>query len=236
MKKLFFACFIFSTLLASGVERKALSDVDTDAFTTDCQVTPSAGDDHLALVWWIPIEFWEAVFAADPSMSLADKQTMLDALSGVTLLAVVQADISNFGAFSYYSKKEVAQNMTITYLDTSSQREETLVPLTKVNEELEILLGVFQPILGAAMGNLGTNFHFYVLNDKQGNSGRVIDPYEAGELTVELETTDGNRIEGTIELPINALFIPRKCPNGKDAHVTWEYCPWTGEKLEDQAE
>ena len=34
-----------------------------------------------------------------------------------------------------------------------------------------------------------------------------------------------------VELPINALFVPRLCSDGREAHVTWNYCPWTGERL-----
>ena len=65
-----------------AAERKALGDVDNTAFTADTQATPKgAGDDHVALVWWIPNEFWESVFSRDPNTSQADKRAMLDALA-----------------------------------------------------------------------------------------------------------------------------------------------------------
>jgi hypothetical protein len=36
-----------------------------------------------------------------------------------------------------------------------------------------------------------------------------------------------------IEMPIDALFVQRMCPNGKPAHVSWVVCPWDGGKLPD---
>jgi hypothetical protein len=34
-----------------------------------------------------------------------------------------------------------------------------------------------------------------------------------------------------LETPLNSLFVPRTCPNGKPAHVSWKFCPWGGERL-----
>jgi hypothetical protein len=81
------------------------------------------------------------------------------------------------------------------------------------------------------MGNLGKNFHFYVLSDKRNSSHRLIDPYKKGLIEIQLMKNKDDLINAEIELPLNCLYVPRKCPNGKDAHISWSYCPWTGKKL-----
>ena len=216
-----------------AAQKKALKDVDTDAFTADTQTSPQgAGDNHLALVWWIPNEFWKSILSRDTTTSEADKKAMLDAMSGVSLLAVVQADISAIGACNFYSKEEIERSMMISFSGPDGKKK-SLSPIQTIDTDLELVLGVFKPILEAAMGNLGKNMHFYVLNDKSASSARLLDPYRKGQITVQLSRRDKVLMPASIETPLNSLFIPRKCPNGKDAHISWKYCPWTGKRLEE---
>lgn len=216
-----------------AADKKPLKDVDSDAFTSDTQVSPKGtGDKHIALVWWIPNEFWEAVLSRDPDVGASEKRAMLDAMAGVSLLAVVQADINVLGAFEFFSREQVEKNMSLSFSDAAGKLQK-LSPVREISSDLEIVLSVFKPMLGAAMGNLGENMHFYVLSDKSMSSARLLDPYLEGQLNIQLAKKDKSLMQAKIELPINALFVPRKCPNGKDAHVSWKYCPWTGKKLDD---
>lgn len=234
MKKLFIVVMMVSMVAtySMAAEKKPIKDVDTDAFTSDTQVTPKgAGDNHVALAWWIPNEFWESILSRDATTSESDKKALLGAMSGVSLLAVVQADISAFGAFKFYSKEEIENNMTLSYSGADSKKQR-LSPVQTIDPDLEVVLGMFKPILGAAMGNLGNNMHFYVLNDRSKSFSRLLDPYRKGQINIQLAKRDKVLMDASIEMPINALFVPRKCPNGKDAHISWNYCPWTGKQLE----
>lgn len=234
MKKLLIAVMVI-TMMASysiAAEKRPLKDVDTDMFTSDTQVTAKdAGDDHMALAWWIPNEFWESVFSRDASTDESGKKAVLDALAGVSLLAVVQADITDMGAFKFYSKEEIEQTMRLSFAGAEDKKQ-SLSPVKTVGADLESVLGVLKPILGAAMGNFGSNLHFYVLNDKSESSARLIDPYQKGQIDIQLLKRDKSLMDASIEMPLNALFVPRKCPNGRDAHISWNYCPWTGKELE----
>ena len=228
-----FLAGLVMALPVNAAERKSLKDVVTDQITKDTQSTArGAGDNHLALAWWVPLEFWAAVLARDPSTSETDKRLMLDAMSEIFLIAIVQADVSNLGAFTYYSKQDIEETMRISFTDAANNKRR-LLPLQQINADLKIVLSVFKPILEAAMGNLGSNLHFYVFSDKIGDTGRLIDPYRQGLIDVRLERKDGAMMTASIETPLNSMFIPRKCPNGKDAHISWKYCPWSGVRLED---
>lgn len=235
MKKLLVVLMIILTVntYSMAAQKKPLKDVDTDAFITDTQVTlPGAGDNHFALAWWIPNEFWESIQSRDTTTSEADKKAMLDAMSGVSLLAVVQADITAFGAFKFYSKEEIEKNMAISFSGLDGKKKK-LSPIQTIDPDLEVVLGVFKPILGAAMGKFGENLHFYVLNDKSKSSIRLLDPYRKGQINIQLSRRDKVLMDASIDTPLNSLFVPRKCPNGKEAHISWKYCPWTGQRLEE---
>lgn len=228
---LYTTAFAALSSIAFGIEKLPIEAVSTDAITTDTQATPpNSGDDHLALAWWIPVEFWEAVFARDETTSEADKKALIDSMKGISLIAVVQADISKFGAFRFYSKKEIESKFDLTFTNEKGKRKK-LKKITEIDPDLEIVLGAIKPILGAAMGNLGNNFHFYVIDDQNADSSRTLDPYAKGTIEVQLARRDKTEMTAQIELPLNCLFVPRKCPNGKDAHVSWSFCPWTGKPL-----
>ncbi|MBM3409399.1 MAG: hypothetical protein FJ184_13590 [Gammaproteobacteria bacterium] len=235
MKKMFVAVMIVSMVAtySMAAEKKPLKDIDSQALTTDTQVTPKGtGDQHTAMAWWIPIEFWESLFSRDATTSAFDKKAMLDALSGVSLLAVVQADMTAVGGFEFYSKEEIEQSMTISYSDADGQQRR-LSLLQTIDPDLAVILGVFKPVLGAAMGNLGNNMHFYVLSDRSKSTPRLLDPYRNGQINIRLARRDKVLMDASIQLPLDALFVPRKCPNGKNAHISWRYCPWTGKQLEE---
>jgi len=232
MRKYFFTLAIMLlTIPAFAVDKKPIEEVDTGSLARDAQTNPTgAGDDHISLAWWIPKEYWEVVLARDATTPPEGKKELLKTLSGVSLLAVVQGDVSPVGGFDFYSKEEVDKNLRITFSSESGKKKLTIKE--DIDPGLRDLLEVLKPILAGAMGNMGQNMHFYVLDDRSPR-GRVIDPYAEGIIDVELASRDNRVLDGKIELPLNSLFIPRKCPNGKEAHISWKYCPWTGEKLEE---
>lgn len=216
---------------AFALEKKSILEVTTDQLIVDTQISPKGlTDDHTAVVWWVPQEFWDSTFARDPSIGEKDKAAMRDALKGVSLLGIVQADMSRLGSFKFYPKEDIERHLRISYTDGGGVKN-TVELVSDINPDLTVLLGAIKPILAQAMGNMGENLHFFVLKDMDSQGQRMINPYKPGSLRVSLEELGGADIVSDIPLPLNSLFVPRKCPNGRDANVTWAYCPWSGEKL-----
>jgi len=223
-------CLLTSAGLAK--KKRPIDKVDTDELIKNTQAKVPSGDRHVSIIWWIPAEFWEATFAKDQNLSEAGKKGMIAALKPYTLLAVLQADISDFGAFAFYNKGEVEKGLKIRVKPAEGEPREITLSRS-ASRDVNMLLSVMKPILTAAMGKMGENFHFFVLDDAGADGKRKIDPYGPGTLDVRLARRHAERISGQLELPLDALYVPRKCPNGKDAHVSWKYCPWTGKKLPD---
>lgn len=228
----FAVCGLFLVLNpnAEAQERKAMVDINSDALTGDTQISAPCGSDHMNLIWAIPIEFWKAAFAGDPSMTPAQKAEFIGALEEYVIIGIVQADIDDAADFDFYSEGEVRKSLKMSFTDADG-KSRSIVPTDEVGREAQQLLAALKPMLSAAMGNMGQNLHFIVVNDDAGEAGRTWDPYASGVLNVDLQTRGGKALEGRMDGPINALFVPRKCPNGKDAHVTWKFCPWTGKEL-----
>ena len=215
-----------------ALQKKNIAEVSSDELISETQTGPAdAGDDHTCLVWWMPHEFWMGVLERDPSISKEDKEDMLKAVGGVSILAVVQGDISSLGAFDFYTREQVEKGIVVSQTGPDGTSEK--VPFQeKLNPDLEVVMAAFRPILATAMGKMGDNMHFFVLSDTLPSGGRRLDPYQGGELKVKLEDKRGRALISEIALPLNSLYVPRTCPNGKKAHVSWNFCPWTGEKLQ----
>lgn len=232
MRRLLLLLLIPFSFCSIAAERKPIEEVDTDYVVEETQILiKGAGESHMAMVWWIPYEFWIPTFRNDPMISTEEADQILEAMEGVSLLAVIQADISMFGAFSFFPQDEIRSTLDAFYVDGQSERLR-LTEEENINPDLEILIGALTPILAAAMGETGQNMHFFVMNDYSPKGERLIDPYELGEIEINLNKLDGTPLKAIVELPLNSLYEPRICPNGKEAHVRWNFCPWSGEELD----
>lgn len=212
---------------AGAIEKKQPQDVDISAMTNETQRTSYAGGVHLA--WWIPPEYWQASLSKDPNVTDAARKQVLETLRGYSMLAVVQAEVGALGNFTFYERDAVIKGLTLERFDGKTW--ESLAPLAEVPQKLAPLLKVLGPILSSAMGPMGQNMNFFVLDDQK-KGGRLISPYEPGALKITLTDNKGTKLEPLlIEFPLDSLYVPRRCPNGKPAHVSWVVCPWDGSKL-----
>lgn len=224
---LLLSCSVFSPAVSSPPARKPLVDVVIDEFTHDTQVLHSE-DYALTQAWWIPVEFWQAALSK-VNPALAEQAVQI--LKSYSMVAVVQADVTALGGFAYYSRDEIAQRLQVQRV--GAQGAPVALPQEKsVNPAVQNLLMQLTPLLGKAIGDMGRNMHFFVLADTDDKGQRLASPYETGRVQIQLgasETQPAQQLD--IELPVNALFVPRLCANGKPAHVAWKYCPWDGKPL-----
>jgi len=214
----------------SAIDRKPLAEVDIDAFTEESQAFPSTGYDHMCLFWWVPVEFWAVTLESDPSIDAATRNRMINALENFAVLGVVQGDIDDLGQFKFYDEATVKKNLQVVYADINGKKV-AVTESSDIPADVNLLLTTMKPLLANAMGNMGQSLHFFVYDDVNAAGDRVVDPYQKGTLALNAKTLDNKLVASELEFPLDALFIPRKCPNGRNAHVSWVYCPWSGEKL-----
>lgn len=185
----------------------------------------------MRLVWWIPVEFWQATLSGNKQVTAESISGMVATLSPYFMIAVVEADISPFGAMDFYPKEVILEHMLVEYTDDKGKKRR-LHRLEKLDKDVELLQAQITPILSAAMGNMGKNIYFITYSDRDRKNQRISSPYKPGKLHITLTNTKGERPSTfLIETPLDSLFIPRTCANGKPAHVSWKYCPWDGAKL-----
>ena len=219
--------FLLATTAFAEIQKKPLGAVNIDQFTKELQVVVSDAN-AMTQVWWIPAEFWGAAFMrTNPALA----EQAMSQLSDYGILAVVQADITPFAGFVFHDKQNVMQRMTVTF-KSYSQKPVAIKPAKELSESVQMLVNVLSPMLANTMGELGKNMHLIVMQNRDDKKKLIVDPYQQGKVVVKLagSKTTPERVT-TIEMPVDALYEPRYCPNGKPAHISWQYCPWSGKKL-----
>ena len=212
---------------ASAIEPKALEDVDISQMTRETQKTLHTEGVHL--VWWIPPEYWAASMQREGSMTEDQRKALMDVMENYSMLGVVQAEVSPFGSFSFYERELTRKGLSIEIIEDGKGRP--LEPIEELPPELQMLLKILAPVLEGALGNMGKNLYFFVLPDRI-EGERVMSPFGRSALSVTLTSKKGTVFEPVVfEMPLDALYVPRRCPNGKPAHVSWVVCPWDGSPL-----
>ena len=210
----------------NAAEKRALTDVDSGILTRELQ---HSDDDGIVVAWWLPSEFWAVALANQKTLTAVQIEEFMKILRQYTLIAVVDGEVGG-AAIDFQERDAVAKSLTVELVDGTGKSRK-VVPVESVPEDLKPLFTILVPAMGAAMGNLGRNLHFFVFLDQVGDS-RLFSPYEPGAVVVKLSGRARRPdVSLTIERPLDSLLVPRLCANGKPAHVSWNYCPWDGEKL-----
>jgi hypothetical protein len=213
---------------AHAIDRKEITDIDLNVLTVEGQVMTGGASD-LALVWWIPAEFWEVSMRQESMVPDEQVNQVMGVLKNYSVLAVVQANVSPFGSFQFFEKEQIMKGMNVE-CGRPDGSVEAISHTEPSDPDLRIMLDQMRPILAQAMGSLGQNFYFFPLPDVDDDGERLLSPYDKGMIRVKLLNADAVHT-AELELPLDSLFVPRLCPNGKPAHVSWNYCPWSGKKL-----
>jgi hypothetical protein len=230
MKPVHRICVFALSLMAANLnaaEKRAVSDVDSGILTQELQRT--SNEEGIAVAWWMPTEFWAVSLANEKSLSAAQLEDVMKILRQYTFIAVVDGEVGGV-AVNFQDRNAVAKSLTVEVVDAAGKSNK-VAPLDPVPEDVQPLLGVLGPAMGAAMGNLGRNLHFFVFKDQVENA-RMFSPFDTGAIVVKLSGRAKRQdVSLSIERPIDSLLVPRLCANGKPAHVSWTFCPWDGKKL-----
>jgi hypothetical protein len=218
------AIFIFLLMAWTSLINAQQYNVNLNNLLEETQRV-SENPDYLTIVWWIPVEFWSATLAQDPTTTQSDADDISNTLGPYTLFAVVDGRIGNFGGVTYFSEDYLRENITIKDIRGNIYR-----PLQKadVSPDAVSLLSIIKPGLEKTLGATGENMHFMVFPGTDSDGETVADPMQEGIMTVAVGS-DAFKFR----LPLGSL-LPRKiCPvDGEEMSGAWKYCPWHGDKLE----
>lgn len=222
MKKTILALLLFGVLGSlQAQQRRDLKEVDLDAMLDETQFA-SDNEDYIDLIWWIPMEYWKAVYAQDPSIPQDEADEMISILKNYDIVAAVRGKIGYFGGVTFQDEASIREQLVLTY------DEVTYEPLDndELDADLKSFIDIMRPMFSNMMGDMGENLYFVVYQDGGSNSA-IIDPYGDKNLTLKL-----NDFSDNLQFPLSSLLQPKKCPkDGALFNGKWLYCPFHGNAL-----
>ena len=222
--------FGFSASRVSALEQRADNEIPINELFKEAYLV-DLNSDLMGIAWWIPWEYWKAVFSQHNQAPPKVIELIESQLRPVFILVVIQADVSPQTNFNFFSEETVRRGLKVAYVNRDGKAI-NLKLVEKSNDTLNLIKQSIRPVLSEVGGKIGDNFWLFVYGDVDSSGKRIVSPYEPGELRVTLGDRQGiQRSQLKVEFPLNSLFVPRLCPNRKPAHVSWKYCPWDGTRL-----
>ncbi|AFZ25439.1 hypothetical protein Cylst_3284 [Cylindrospermum stagnale PCC 7417] len=195
-----------------ALERRSTSELPIEEFVKETLQFVQIDSNSMNVVWYLPLE----VYGAPPQ--------------AVLIVAVAKAEIVPPDGFKFASEAEAQRGLKVTYTD-SKGASVNLAPAPK-SAEVNSFLTEMKPVLSKMAGQFGKGMWFFTFKNVDSSGENIVSPYEAGKLIVSFDEKVGiQKPKAVVELPLNSLFVPALCPNGKPAHISWKYCPWDGTPL-----
>lgn len=80
-----------------ALEKKPVEKIDLDQLIEETLLDVSRSKDHIAFVWYIPNEYWNAVISQNPEMNQIEKVQARLTMNTLSVVAVIQGDVSPVG-------------------------------------------------------------------------------------------------------------------------------------------
>ncbi len=198
-------------------------EIDLDALIGDTQQSVS-DPNKLSLVWWMPIEFWQASFAQDNTITAEYAAELSGILRPYLIVAVVDSKISPFGNPRYTPEPMIRRSLSIK---TSAGK--VLKPMKDVDVDPDVrsLLNTMKPVFAQLLGGLGQNMHFYVFENEAAGGRLHVTPSQSGSFKLNMV---GARYE--FKTPLHSVLVPKHCPHCKrELSGAYKFCPYDANKL-----
>ncbi len=180
--------------------------------------------DKMRLVWWIPTDFWEAVFTQDPSIPKQDADAMLSQFEKYTMIATIDGDIDADGNIQYVDESALFESLRVV---NNEQLEFTPLTEDQIDLDTKRLITVMKPVLANMLGKLGENMHFFLFQRSDDPLHKIVNPKDKEVFAVKI-----NEEQFEWQLPLGSLLKPKRCPKDQKLHDgSWNYCPYHGTRL-----
>jgi hypothetical protein len=194
-----------------AAEKRSYPNIPFDELIKETIQYPELDGKTQSLVWWLPLEAYGT------------------SSQSVILILVAKVQSSSLETFQFASESEIRRGLRVRYIALNG-KSIVLEPAPRSAEINDLVLEL-KPFFAKFAGRFGNGLEFFTFRNVDSSGKKIVSPYEPGRLKISTNANTAKQSESSVELPLNSLFVPRLCPNGKPAHVTWRYCPWDGSPL-----
>jgi len=200
------------------------SKVNLNALIQETQKMSEKADE-MTLIWWLPEEYWRAVFAENPTVTESQAEEFAKVLRPYVFIVAVDGKTGTFGGITYQSEAAIRNSLQL--IDNQGARYRPLSD-EKIDADTKVFLSMIKPVLGDMLGPIGQNMHFFLFPSKDKKGQNIADTKQEGFFRV-----NWGEKEFKWRLPLGSLLPPKRCPvDGEKLNGAWKFCPWHGVKLD----
>lgn len=213
-----FLLIILFITISSFSQIKDFKNVNIDDLIEELQVMRNSND--IEMVWWMPKEYWEVIFAQDETVNEREAKEIMSLLEDYTYVIIIKGKVGLFGGITYASKEDII-NQTKIYYNGDMLK---MIPENKTPSDLLNFVGIMKPMMKNMLGQMGENMQFLIFeNDKK----NPVNPLKKGTFSYQLSD-----FEGDIDLPVSSFLLEKQCSeDNKLYNGKWNYCPFHGTQL-----
>jgi hypothetical protein len=176
----------------------------------------------IALVWWIPTDFWSESFKQSSNLTPRQRDEFLVALEPYSVFAVLRVDVGALGVMKPHPRSQMLDTLDIKCNGSSL----TAVADTQLSPEMKNIMMIMKPMLANVLGQFGQGLEFVVFtNSKAGK--KIVDPRREDRLTGQFY---GHLLNW--RLPLGSLLAPKVDPaTGEEFPGNYGFNPFTGAAL-----
>ena len=197
-------------------------DIDSIKLTQETQQLRQ-DQNQIDMVWWIPNEFWEASFKANPVITPEQQEEFIKVVDQYSIFCVMEGTIGAFGGITGTPKEELQAKVSLKVSGTKL----SLLDDSELSPDAQNFLQMMKPMLAGMLGQMGQSMEFIVFKGNNKDGAKHLNPKSKGSFTLIL----GEK-EFKWRLPLASLLPPKFDPDTSDEFPgNYIYNPFTGKKL-----
>ncbi len=183
------------------------------------------GNKHVAVVWWIPNEYWEKSFKDDPTVTEEMTKEFIEVFNEYLMLAVIDSDLGPFGGVKNKDVDSIKNNIRVILSDQTILKP---LPEEKISGDASNFISMIKPMFTKMMGQFGSGMNFILFRGVDEDGKRLLDPGVENRFEVNLYAE-----KFSFRLPLGSLLPDKYDPEtGEIFPGNYNYNPYTGVELE----
>lgn len=206
-----------------SISKENSNIIDLDIMFKETQLF-SEDINKMAMVWWIPNEYWLGMAQEDPLYDEILAQETIKLLEPYIVTFILLGKVGTFGGIKYESVEKIYDKSKIVFSDNHSLHP---IDRNEIDPDAKNFLDVMKPVFANTMGEMGENMQYVLFSAKYQNGDYYINPKEKDHFIVHVSNE-----EFKFKLPLASLFPKKSCPNcGEKLNGLYSFCPYDGYQL-----
>lgn len=218
-------CALLVLLALPALEAGAEESVSSRQILAETARTRHVGE-RVINFWWLPVEYWVAV-ARELGKSEAQVGQVRSLFRNYLILGALDVEVRGGSAVESLQIAEIVRRLDVAVNAGGSSEV-----LRQVDPRLAEWAGELAYVLRSSLGPLGKGLRLLPLPNLDAEGNAIMHGVADGQIRAVYKIAGHEPLELYWYAPLTAIKGHKRCPTGQLMEAHWDYCPWTGARVE----